>query len=214
MYFYFMRHGQSEENTREWDGNNLNSPLTDLGHQQAQALAEWAAQHLTIQLIYASPMLRTRQTAEYLAHALKLPITFDNRLREVGNAYPDGSPFPDDNLPSYVLGRWGSREPYKAITHQGENWMQFRARVGGFVETLVAEAGDQHIEQSVAVVCHGGVIDGVFEHVFQKGPLSEVVVHTYNTGITHLEYVPKEGMPDWWLYYHNQTRHLTPDQIT
>ncbi|HLA42256.1 MAG TPA: hypothetical protein VJZ27_02405, partial [Aggregatilineales bacterium] len=65
-----------------------------------------------------------------------------------------------------------------------------------------------------AVVCHGGVIEGFFEHIFQKGPWSAVVVTTSNTGITHLEYHPREGMPDWWLHYHNWTRHLSLDQLS
>lgn len=214
MYLYLIRHGQSVENTHEWDGRNENSPLTELGLQQADALAAWLAEHLRFDVLYASPMRRARQTADKVAAAVGLLPIFDDRLREVGNAYPDGSPFDEQRLPRYHLDVWGSIRPYEAITEGGENWMQFRARVGGFVEWLVMQAPPDHENLRIGVVCHGGVIEGVFEHVFQKGPWSAVIVHSNNTGITQLEYRPQLGKPSWWLHFHNRTCHLRGDQIT
>lgn len=214
MRLYLIRHGQSVENTQAWDGRNSNSPLTDLGQAQAKALGLWVGEHLKLDVLYASPMQRTRQTAAALSEALDIQPSFDDRLREVGNAYPDGRAFPEDQLPRYFVTVWGSQQPYKAISEGGENWMQFRARIGDFVEWLLAQRPDEHLNYQVGVVCHGGVIEGVFEHVFQKGPISTVNVQSHNTGVTCLEYYPTEGRPDWWLYYHNQTRHLAMDQIT
>jgi broad specificity phosphatase PhoE len=216
MHLYLIRHGQSVENTTAWDGKNTNSPLTDLGRAQASALGTWLAQHgPTFDKIYASPMQRTRQTAGILAQALGWSaVHYDDRLREIGNARPDGSPFPDDSLPRYILGIWGTLHPYKPVTVGGENWMHFRARVGGFIEALVESMPAEHSAFRVAVICHGGVIEGVFEHIFQKGPWSAVIVHSHNTGITHLEYIPMGGYPDWRLSYHNQTRHLALDQLS
>jgi broad specificity phosphatase PhoE len=159
-------------------------------------------------------MQRTRQTASYLEEKLGITAVVEDRLREVGNALPDGKVFPDDKLPRYILGVWGSLHPYLPITEGGENWMHFRARVGGFIEWAIQQIDGNPVECCVGVVCHGGVIEGVFEHVFQKGPVSPVVVHSHNTGVTRLEFNPTEGMPDWKLYYHNRTAHLQDDQIT
>lgn len=215
MHLYIIRHGQSMENRRGWDGSNSNSALTELGQAQAAALGEWFAQHVKLDQIYASPMQRARQTAECLAAAMQMEaVIFDNRLREVGNSYPDGLPFPDDQLPLYFMDRWGSLHPYKSITEKGENWMHFRARVGGFLEWLIDTRPEDHLDYAVAVVCHGGVIEGFFEHVFQKGPWSAVMVNSHNTGVTHLEYHPSVDKPSWWLHYHNSTRHLAMDQIS
>lgn len=214
MHVYLIRHGQSIENTQPFDGRNENSILTDKGQEQAKRLAAWAPENLHLDKIYASPMRRARQTAEALANALALTPIFDDRLREVGNNYPNGTAFPDDALPRYFADRWGSLNPYDAITEQGENWMQFRARIGGFVEWLIDQYEDDHLDMHIGVVCHGGVIEGVFEHVFQKGPWSAVVVTTNNTGITHLEYHPRPNFPDWWVFYHNRVNHLTSDLIT
>lgn len=216
MHLYLIRHGQSEENTTQWDGKNTNSPLTSLGRAQAEALGNWLGDYgPPFNKVYASPMQRTRQTAGILAQRLGWSeLLYDDRLREIGNARPDGSPFPEDQLPLYVLGVWGTLHPYKAVSVGGENWMHFRARVGGFVEALIESIPADHQGFHVGVVCHGGVIEGVFEHIFQKGPWSAVIVHSHNTGMTHLEYFPIEGYPDWRLIYHNQTRHLELNQLS
>src|SRR5574341_2628876 len=137
MHLYLIRHGQSVENTQPWDGSNTNSPLTELGQAQVQALAEWLPERIHFDCLYASPMQRARQTAQHISQRLGNGVVYDDRLREVGNAFPDGSPFRDDQLPMYHLGVWGSLHPYKPITEGGENWMQFRARVGGFLEWLI-----------------------------------------------------------------------------
>jgi len=215
MHLYLIRHGQSEENTRQWDGSNTNSPLTALGQQQAAAVAAWLKDHIPLDVLYASTMQRTRQTVAPIAAALGIVPIFQDRLREVGNALSDGSAFPDDQLPRYRLEVWGSIDPYEDITENGgENWMQFRARIGGFLAGIIKTLPAEHTDYHVGVVCHGGVIEGFFEHIFHKGPRSIVVVHSSNTGITHIEYLPQHGMPDWWLHYHNQTRHLALEQIS
>src|SRR5688572_12505363 len=126
MHIYLIRHGQSIENTTTWDGKNINSPLTELGLAQAKALAIYMKERperFTLDSLYSSPMQRASQTAHAVAEALNLEVTFDDRLREVGNAFPDGRPFPDDKLPLYHLGVWGSLHPYQSITENGENWM-------------------------------------------------------------------------------------------
>jgi len=214
MRLYLIRHGQSEENTQPWDGKNTNSPLTELGHEQARRLANHLEGRVNFDHLYISGMQRTRQTASYLEKKLGIDATVEERLREVGNALPDGNAFPDDALPRYTLGVWGSLSPYLPITEGGENWMHFRARVGGFIEWVIQQYGEKHTGVQIGIVCHGGVVEGVFEHVFQKGPVSPLVVHTHNTGVTLMEYLPSDEMPAWWLHYHNRTTHLEDDQIT
>ncbi len=85
MLFYFVRHGETEANARQvLAGAGLDTPLNDQGHAQAKKLA--AALKVTINhplhRIVASHMTRTRQTAEYLALHLKLPIELTPDWRE------------------------------------------------------------------------------------------------------------------------------------
>lgn len=221
MRLYLVRHGQSYVNLPDWSGDNWNQPLTPLGEQQAQLVAAWIKENINARHIYASTVTRAAQTAEYIDQKLALGIQFDDRIREIGMNAPDGSALPDEKLTRYMEDIWGSLKPYDPITERGETWMQFRQRVGSFIESLqrsfpnhLPDSPEALAEQTALVVCHGGVIEAIFEYVFQKGPWSVVWVSSNNTGITCLEYRPIPLRPEWRLYYHNQCAHLAPDLIT
>lgn len=62
-------------------GQEANAPLTELGQQQAVALAEWLASE-AVERIVASPFLRASQTALPLSQLLRLPVETDARLCE------------------------------------------------------------------------------------------------------------------------------------
>jgi broad specificity phosphatase PhoE len=82
---YFVRHGQSQANLGKVYAN-FDSPLTELGLEQARAVAGQLADK-KISLIIASDMVRAKQTAEEIAAGLgydPAKIRLDSRLREVG----------------------------------------------------------------------------------------------------------------------------------
>lgn len=224
MHLYLIRHGQSYINLADWSGGHRNEPLTDTGERQVEAVGLWVKENLPVGHLYCSTMMRTRQTAAAIARQTGMEIHFDDRIREVGTANRDGSPIPDEDLKPYFEKVWGTLQPYDSITEDGENWMQFRTRVGSFIEDLLRVFADidyttrptpeEEVAQSVIIVCHGGVIEAFFEYVFEKGPWSVVAVMTNNTGITHLEYRPVPNRPDWRLHFHNKLVHLTPELIT
>lgn len=85
MLFYFIRHGRTEANARQvLAGSGLDTPLDEVGHEQARRLAEainTAIRHPVHKLI-ASHMTRTRQTAEYIARHLNLPVEINPDWRE------------------------------------------------------------------------------------------------------------------------------------
>ncbi len=208
MHFYLIRHGESHVNLAEWDSGNIDEGLTDLGQKQAAALASWMPRYVPeISTLYASTMRRARETAATLAGAYAIPINFDDRLREIGNNRWDHTAWPNDDLPAQYADYWASERPFSTITpfiEGGETYFHFRARVGLFVEELVENQRDQVI----VAVCHGGVIDAVFDHVFNVGPWRRCEIWTRNTGVTHFEYVEHPGRETWRLHYNNRTCHL------
>lgn len=207
MYLYLIRHGQSLVNLKEWTGGNQDTPLTDLGRAQAAALARWLPGELPkIDVLYASTMVRAWETAGFLADAYGMERTADARLREVGNNRFDHEPWPGDDLPSYG-DYWGSERPYASITPEregGESLMHFRIRTGAFVEDMV----ERHRDQIVVAVCHGGVIELIFDHVFNIGPYRRAEVWCKNTGITCFQYVEHPRRESWRLHYHSRADHL------
>jgi len=77
---YFVRHGQSEANSKEVlvgkDG-----PLSELGLVQAQTMSDRFA-HLQIDKLFASDFLRAQQTATPISKLKTLPITVESVFGE------------------------------------------------------------------------------------------------------------------------------------
>lgn len=217
MQLYLIRHGQSLVNLADWQHGNSDEGLTDLGREQARAVAHrLAALPDGVDVLYASTMRRAHETATYIGDALDLGITSDDRIREIGNNRLDHAPWPD--LPTDYGDFWATSRPFASVTpaiERGESYMHFRTRVGAFLEELCAERGDDQ----VVAVTHGGVIDVVFDHLFNVGPWRHCQVWTSNASITQVELL--DGAPDdhgmahggperWRLHRHNDSGHLDP----
>lgn len=217
-----MRHGQSHVNLTDLTATHRDEPLTDIGRAQAESAARYIATGIEPTQIFASTVARAAETAAIVSAACDVPVQPDDRLREIGTAHPDGRPVAEDELVPYVPDMWGTLRPYEPVTEGGESWMQFRSRVGSFIEHLVPARdrfGDREVAEElenerVLIVCHAGVIEAVFEYVFEKGPWSVVAIHTQNAGLSHLQYRPLPHLPDWWLHYHNRITHLPEDIVT
>jgi probable phosphoglycerate mutase len=208
MHLYLIRHGQSHVNLAEWDSGNTDEGLTELGQKQAAALGGWLPRFVPdVEAIYASTMRRALETAEYLAEAYDMPLRFDDRLREIGNNRWDHSAWPNDDLPREYADYWASERPFSTVTpfiEDGESFINFRTRVGLFLEELV----ERHREQAIVAVCHGGVIEASFDHIFNIGPWRRCEIWNHNTGVTYFEYVEHPRRETWRLHYNNRTCHL------
>ncbi len=207
MHLYMIRHGQSYVNLKDWRNGNSDEGLTDLGMRQAAALAVWLPKELKrIDVLYASTMKRARETAVPLSQAYNIPIQYDDRLREIGNNRADHQPWPSDDLPEYG-DYWGSERPFSSITparENGESLMHFRVRIGHFIEELL----EKYRKQTVVAICHGGVIELTYDHLFNIGPFRRCEVWSQNTGVAHFEYVEHPNRELWRLYYHSRVEHL------
>jgi 2,3-bisphosphoglycerate-dependent phosphoglycerate mutase len=110
MQFYFIRHGQSENNalwkrTGSAKGRSVDPGLTEIGQQQAELLAQFlrreaqdtaAAVHSSdtqnvagfgVTHLYSSLMLRAVATGTVIAKALDLPLVAWEDLHERGGLY-------------------------------------------------------------------------------------------------------------------------------
>lgn len=210
MHLYLIRHGQSPVNLADWPHGNSDEGLTALGRRQAAAVARRLAGELDgVDALYTSTMRRARQTADAIAAALGADVVDDDRIREIGNNRLDHSPWPD--LPTDYGDFWSTERPFASVTpayERGESLMHFRTRIGAFLEHLWTH----HSGGTVVTVSHGGVIDAVFDHLFNVGPWRRCQVWTANAALTHVEALPVEGGhpgPERWrLHRHNCVAHL------
>lgn len=94
---YFVRHGQCQANLEDvFAGQRNDSPLTELGQQEAEQTAvQIRQQGLHFDRIVSSPMSRTQKTAEIIAAGIGFPtdqITHDSRLIEYDMGQLTGQP--------------------------------------------------------------------------------------------------------------------------
>lgn len=91
----FIRHGESEDNLKHVWAGWKDSPLSEFGRKQAQALGRsLSSTHITH--YYASPLLRAHTTAQFVHHYQPLPkpsLQLSNNLREQYFGIAEGHPW-------------------------------------------------------------------------------------------------------------------------
>jgi broad specificity phosphatase PhoE len=208
MHLYLIRHAQSPVNLENWEGGNLDAGLTELGQEQAKSLARWLPEHLpAIDALYCSTLRRARDTALFLTDVYPNQIHYDHRIREMGTVREDFTPWPNESMPSDYADYWSTERPFASIFPRqdgGETYMHFRTRVGMFLEELI----QNHADHRVLAICHGGVIEATFDHIFNVGAYRHCEIANHNTGLTHVEHTGRVQREPWRLHYHNRIDHL------
>lgn len=149
MELLIIRHGLPLRVERT-DGQAADPELSEKGHRQASELADWLA-HEPIAAIYSSPMRRAHQTAEPLAAKLGLPIIFEPRIAEWDRSSSEYIPIEELKVTNEAA--------YMALM-RGE--IELEVDINTFQSEVVAATEEiivKHKGQTVAMVCHGGVIN-------------------------------------------------------
>jgi len=149
MKLLLIRHGLPERTDTTSD-----APLSRKGHEQAQALAQWLRAE-RIDALYSSPMQRALQTAEPLARRFGLEPGVIEGVAEYDR---HGSRYvPIEDLKAVDEAAWRKTMAGQAV----DNLEAFRERVVHSLQGII----HAHPGQTVAVTCHGGVINAWASHV-------------------------------------------------
>jgi probable phosphoglycerate mutase len=134
---YLIRHGQTHWNAEERMQGWLDSPLTEAGRSQAARNAELLERE-AVEALWASPLGRTRETADILNARLGLPVTHDVRLRERHCGQWEGLTLADieRRWPEEMAAR--RRDPFHHRPPGGENLVDVIDRVAVLLDELVA----------------------------------------------------------------------------
>lgn len=149
MNLYMVRHGQTANSRDNRFTGTSDPPLTTIGLAMADAFAQRYAA-LKWEAIYASPMLRTRQTADALSLLTGVPPTIEDGLKEMG--YGEWEGLKQDE----VKHRWPDAFEYWADdvasrgTPGGETAFQVAARAMRVVEAIRS----RHHDGNVLLVSH------------------------------------------------------------
>lgn len=212
-HLYLIRHGESWPNVKPVIGGMKGDEgLTPLGVSQAEKLRDRLAEtrEIPADVLIASTLPRARQTAQIIAPALKLPIIFDDEVQELRMGEADGMSHAEFDE---AFGRPDfGRQPTRPVAPGGESWSSFMLRVATSLERIA----DEHAGKHVAIVCHGGVIDGSLIYFFGLDGLRlpRVRFYTRNTSITYWQQIESDALggplapPRWRLEYYNDATHL------
>jgi broad specificity phosphatase PhoE len=150
---FLLRHGEVEEAYHRTFGGRIDMNLSARGHEQARSLASFMRRR-PIDFIYVSPMKRAQQTLAPLAsHCAKPPVELPE-FREVDFGEWTGLTWEQVHAMHGVSAfDWLDRIERGAIVG-AETGAGFRARVEPALKQIIAD----HPGQSVAIVCHGGVV--------------------------------------------------------
>lgn len=147
MELYIIRHGEPDVTLDDLS----DPPLTELGHRQAAATADLLAS-THFDAVYVSPQQRAQQTAQPLLATRELTPQTEERIAEF----------------DYELGSYVTRDTFEGMT-QAEAMAKlaefqgppFQGRVRAGFDDIIAN----HPGETVAAVCHGGVVNVMVRHV-------------------------------------------------
>lgn len=172
---WLVRHGQSQGNVArdaaqaareeviDLHWRDVDVPLSELGHRQADALGQWFAklpEGQRPEVLLSSPYARARQTAEAICLAGGLaggarPTVLDERLREREFGVFDGltslgirERYPEEAAHRTKLGKFYHRPP------GGESWADVILRLRSALNSIIL----QHEDRRVLIVCHQVVV--------------------------------------------------------
>jgi len=207
MVLYLVRHGQSEGNKKGLH-QGPEVELSQKGKDQAVFLAR-RLKGKKIDAIYASPMTRTKQTAEIISKKINVSYKLWDNLKEIRN-------------PSELWGKDVHDEKVREIRRKvkaqflkgngrysdEETFEELDKRAKGALDSLL----EKHRNDDVLCISHATMIkmlvfkalldDKLTPEVFM-GLREHILIN--NTGITVLEYTKRFG---WALIHWNDARHL------
>lgn len=184
---WLVRHGQSQGNVArdaaheaghaviDLDLRDVDVPLSDLGHEQAEATGRWFAalpERERPEVLLASPYIRAKQTAEAICQAGGLaggakPTVLDERLREREFGVFDGlttvgikQHYPQEAAHRAKMGKFYHRPP------GGESWADVILRLRSALNTINLHYADKRVivvAHQVVVLCMRYILEELTE---------------------------------------------------
>lgn len=187
MKVFFVRHGQSQHNLEKKASGWSTAPLSELGHEQARAIAPLFA-GISMDKVFSSDLLRARQTAEDVLPGCKPQLT--DKLREISVGNISGTTRME------LCAKYGEVYTNAQSNHDytpfgGENDDMVNERVSAFMRELENLEGCEN----VAVFGHEGTVHQMINYVLKtrfelkclRIPNCSVTVFSFENGRWKLE---------------------------
>jgi isoleucyl-tRNA synthetase len=200
--YFVMRHGESENNVLNLCSSKPEiNHLTEKGRQQVSETAT-DLKKKKITLIYASPFLRARESAEIIADKVGFPkdkIIYDDRLHE-----EDFGEFTEMSCDHVAQNGKGKNWDFDTKMKGGESYQDVKKRFGDFLY----EIDKKHQNETILVVSHGIAVEAIptiIDGLNKKDSLKYFILQENNkNAVLHKEhaFVPIPHNEDYELDLH------------
>lgn len=165
---YITRHGETVWNIEKRMQGSQDSPLTAKGIQNALSLGK-ALKNIQFTAILSSPSGRTVHTANLIKGERKLPVIFDDNLKEIDMGDWEGKTQTaiEAAFPLEYDAFWNAPHLYTPVG--GETFTQVRERAQQFLNHIKRE----YQSGNILVVTHSVVIKCLFS-IFMNAPLERI----------------------------------------
>jgi len=141
--YYVMRHGEAENNTKNVISSKADTPhhLTEKGKQQVVGAAQWLSDK-KIDIIYVSPFIRTRETADIVAKHIGISIEkliIEPKIGEINAGDYDGMDFRE------FISKFPFNTRFENCPPNGESYADIKMRMGDFLYSLEKKYSAQRI---------------------------------------------------------------------
>ena len=213
ILFYFIRHGQTDWNLAHRIQGAKDIPLNETGRKQARMLAE-GMKDRPVDSVYTSPLLRARETAQYVADYQGVQVYMVRGLEEINYGEWEGLTMRQVRFFHPIAYRKWWKDPVCGAPPGGESQMDVVKRTAGAMEVVKqhillsgAEESDKPGKiKAAAVVLHGASLVCLLQWLLRDEGVLEESMAVENTSITTLEWDTDEDR--FRLLGINDVRHL------
>ncbi|MEA3412228.1 MAG: alpha-ribazole phosphatase family protein [Pseudomonadota bacterium] len=175
-----IRHGQPEGGNR-YRGHGIDDPLSDSGWDQ---MWDAVGKDAPWQSIVTSPLKRCLEFANALASRHGLPVSVEDRFREVGFGSWEGRSRPEIQRDSPDEYEAFYRDPVNNRPPGSENLIEFQHRVGTAYDGVVSNHSGGH----ALIVTHAGVIRAIIARNLRTDPAGMYRIRVPNAGVSRIQH--------------------------
>jgi 2,3-bisphosphoglycerate-dependent phosphoglycerate mutase len=198
----FLRHAESVGNVEKRFQGQAEFPLSDTGREQARKLANrWQTEGVHFDQIIASPLARSRETAEIIAEQLSATLELDAIWMERDNGDMAGMHFDEARR---VEAEVPFFHPFLRLGRNGETEWELYLRAGSAIQNILYRPPGAYL-----IVSHSGMLNKVMFAILGipvqpnfQGPRFSLE----NTGFSCLRYTPENHQ--WRVICMNDHAHL------
>ena len=185
MYIYFVRHGETIWNKEKKIQGRSDIPLNEYGRELGIKTSQ-ALKDIPFDIVYSSPLIRARETAEILIKDRDLSIHEDQRLIEMSFGEGEGESLieihthPEMKLYNFI------HNPGEYIPPAGgETFENLYNRCKNFIEDIIIPAESNY--NYMLIVGHGALIRGMIHYINNRPSKDFWTITHKNCSVTIVE---------------------------